>query len=94
MSALDSFMPVPDIRERFDTTVRAPRDLVMEVATGFDMQSIPVVRAIFRLREFFMRVPPVHRMPQGILAETRGLGWGLLREEPGALIICGASCRP
>lgn len=92
---LDRLIPLPDIRERFHTTVRAPRNLVMEVATGFDMQSIPVVHAIFRLRERFMGAGPVApRQPQGILAETRGMGWGLLQEEPGSLIVCGASCQP
>jgi hypothetical protein len=93
-SPLDGFMPSPDIRERFHVTVHAPRDLVMQVATRFDMQSIPIVHAIFRMREILMRVQPTPRVPQGILAETHALGWGLLLEEPGALIICGASCRP
>lgn len=88
-------MPSPDVRERFHTTIRAPRDLVMEVATRFDMQSIPIVRAIFRMREIVMRAgPAAPRVPQGILAETLGLGWGLLLEQPGELIICGAACQP
>lgn len=92
---LDSFIPLPDVQERFHTTVRAPRALVMEVATGFDLQSIPLVHAIFRLRELLMRAgPAAPRKPQGILAEMRGLGWGLLQEEAGALVVCGAWCRP
>lgn len=94
-SPLDTFMPAPDIRERFHTTIRAPRDLVMEVATTIDLQTLPLVRAIFRLREILMRAGPTPpRQSQGILAETRALGWGLLAEEPGALIVCGAACQP
>jgi hypothetical protein len=94
-AALDPFIPRPDVRERFDTIVAAPAPLVMDVAAGFDMQSIPLVRAIFRMREVIMRAPTSGpRAPQGLLAETRGMGWGLLLEEPGRLVVCGASARP
>jgi hypothetical protein len=93
--ALDRFIPNPEIRERFETTIRAPADLVMEVATHFDMQSLLVVKAIFRLREKLMRASPsAPRKPQGILEETRSLGWGLLAEQPGRLVVCGAACQP
>jgi hypothetical protein len=43
---LDLFIPQPDIRERHETVVRAPAELVLQVARGFDMESIPLVRAI------------------------------------------------
>ena len=67
----------------------------MEVASDFDMQSLPSVKAIFWLRDRLMRVSsPAPRKPQGILEETRALGWGLLAEQPGRLIICGARCQP
>jgi hypothetical protein len=94
-SPLDSFLPTPDIRERFHTMIRAPQALVMEVAANFDMQSLPVVRAIFWLREKLMRAAPSGpRQPQGLLAETRGMGWALLAEHPGEMIVCGAACQP
>ena len=73
----------------------APADLVMDVAANFDLQSLPLVKAIFRLRELVMgaaRTAP--RVPQGVLEETRALGWGLLAEVPGRLIVCGAVCQP
>jgi hypothetical protein len=95
MRPLDRFIPRPDVVERFETTIRAPAELVMKTAGDFDMQSLPLVRAIFWLRERVTgatRVPP--RKPQGLLAETRSLGWGLLAEEPGRLVICGATCQP
>jgi hypothetical protein len=92
---LERFMPHPDVRERFEVVVRAPAELVMAVASGFDMQSLPIVKAIFRLRESLLRAgSPAPRSPQGILAETRALGWGLLEEQPGRLVICGARCQP
>lgn len=95
-STLDAFIPHPDVRERFHTTIRAPASTVMEVAGNFDLQSLLPVRAIFRLREKLMRAAPpsTPRTPRGLLAETRELGWGMLLEQPGRMIICGATCRP
>jgi hypothetical protein len=95
-SPLDAFIPHPDVRERFHTTIRAPAAVVMAEAANFDLQALPLVRIIFRLREMFMRASPpsAPRKPQGLLAETRSLGWGTLVEQPGRLIIRGAACRP
>jgi hypothetical protein len=75
---LDRFIPTPDVRERFETTVHAPAALVMEIAAGFDMQSLPAVKAIFRLREALLGTKSPARIPQGIVAESRSLGWGVL----------------
>lgn len=83
MHSIDRFIPYPDIRERFDVTVRAPAALVMDVAANFDMQSILAVRLIIRCREWLLGAKPTPREPQGLLEETRRLGWGVLAEEPG-----------
>jgi len=92
---LERFIPHPDVRERFETTIRAPAGMVMDVAGEFDMQSLPAVKLIFRLRERLTRATRVvPRKPQGILEETRALGWGLLAEQPGRFIVCGATCQP
>ncbi len=91
---LDRFVPVPDVRERFETTIRAPAALVMKVAAEFDMQSPPPVKAIFRLREVLLGGRHAPRPPQGIVEETRRLGWGLLAEDPGRYLACGARCQP
>lgn len=94
-AVLDRFVPHPDVRERFETTIHAPGPLVMQVAAQFDMQSLPAVRAIIRLREALLgarRNAP--REPQGILEETARLGWGVLDEQAGRFVICGARCQP
>jgi hypothetical protein len=92
---LDLFIAHPDVRERFETTIRAPAHLVMEVASGFDMQSVPLVKGIFRLRDRLMGADSsAPRVPRGILEETKALGWGVLAEQPGEWIVCGARCRP
>lgn len=72
---LDRFIPNPDVRERFEATVDASASLVLQVATNFDMQSLPAVKMIFRLREVMLGTKPAAvRAAQGILAETKGLG--------------------
>lgn len=92
---LDRYIPVPDVRERLEITVHAPAALVMQVAAGFDMQSLPAVKVIFRLREALLGTRPHEaRPPQGIIEETRRLGWGVLAEEPGRYLVCGARCQP
>jgi hypothetical protein len=92
---LERFIPHPDVRERFETTIRAPAGLVMEVAGQFDMQSLPAVRFIFWLRERLTRAArSAPRKSQGILDETKALGWGVLAAQPGQFIACGATCQP
>lgn len=93
--SIERFIPVADVRERHETLVNAPPDVVFEVARTFDMQSIPLVRAIFRLRELLLgasHVPP--RRPQGLVAETLSLGWGVLAERPGRELVMGAVTQP
>jgi hypothetical protein len=91
---LDRYIPSPDVRERFEITIRAPAALVMKVAAEFDMQSPPAVKAIFRLREVLLGSPHAARRPQGIVEETRSLGWGQLEEAPSRYLACGARCQP
>jgi hypothetical protein len=93
-SPLDPFLPAFDARERHAVIVRAPAALVYETARRFDMQSLPLVRMIFRLRERFMGSTPVVRPPWGFFDEMRGLGWGVLEERPGERFVAGATCQP
>lgn len=92
---LDQFIPHPDVRERFETLVRAPAPLVMETARNFDMQSLPLIRLIIHARERILGTSQTGpRIPRGIVEETRDQGWGLLAEDPGRLLACGATCQP
>jgi hypothetical protein len=60
-----------------------------------DLQSLPAVRWIFRLREKLMgSATPSSRVPQGMLQELIGLGWGILVDQPGRLVVGGAACQP
>ncbi len=94
-SPLEPFIPEPDVAERFATEVKAPAPVVFEVACGMDLQSLPLVRAVFRLRERLMGAAPhPPREPQGLIQELVGLGWSLLVNQPGELVVGGAACQP
>jgi hypothetical protein len=95
-SPLDPFIPTYDARERFQLRVRAPAELVYETAARLDIQSLPLIHAIFWLREKILGANPAPISPfaSGFLAGAKELGWGVLREEPGHLFVAGAYCQP
>ena len=90
-----AFIPKPYVRDRHEIVIAAPADLVFFEATRLSLQSLPLVRAIFRTRAWLMRdtIEPQLR-PLGIVAETMVLGWGLLAHTPCRTIVMGAAARP
>jgi hypothetical protein len=93
-SPLDRYLPHPDVRERHEVRVRAPAALVFETAAAFDLQSIGLVRTIFRVRERMLGARAVARAPKGFLAEMQSLGWARLERREGELFVGGAVCQP
>jgi len=75
-------MPKADVTDRHETLVRAPAGVVFDVAQNFDLQSIPLVRAIFWLRAKILGVAemPAHLFEKGLVAETTAMGWRILAE--------------
>jgi hypothetical protein len=95
MDIIDRFLPGADIREEHEVIVRAEPSAVFATACALDWESLALVRAIFRLREFVMRSAPGERaLPKGLQAQTAALGWGKLYEEPGRALVMGAVTRP
>jgi hypothetical protein len=92
---LDRFLPDADVRERFELIVEAPAAIVMDAAKAVTLDGLPAVRGIFRLRAVLMgaeaRGP---RPPQGLLADSLAMGWGLLDERPERLVVVGSRCQP
>ena len=91
---LDRFMPSPDVRERHEGLIHAPAEIVFDVALHFDLQAIPVVRAIFWLRGKLMGAKATTRVARGLVAETMALGWGVLSHRQRREIVMGAVTRP
>jgi hypothetical protein len=89
------FIPKPYVRDHHEIAIAAPADLVFFDATRIDLQSLPVVRAIFATRGWFMgdTIEPPQK-PLGLVADTMVLGWGLLAHTPCRSIVMGAAARP
>jgi|SRR5688572_3037431 len=90
-----AFIPKPYVSDHQEIVIAAPADLVFFEATRLNLQSLPIVRAIFRTRAWLMRdtlEPPAR--PLGIVAETMVLGWGLLAHTPCRTMVMGAAARP
>lgn len=93
---IDRFMPRAEVTECHETVVHAPADIVFDVAQNFDLQSIPLVRAIFWLRAKVLRAaaPPAQLFAKGLVAETTATGWGILAERPGRELVVGSVTQP
>jgi hypothetical protein len=92
---LDQFMPGYEIVERHQISVGAPPEVTFAVAREIDLQRSPVISAIFTARERLLgaRSDAVRR-PPGLVEFVRTLGWGVLAEQPGRVIVLGAVTRP
>jgi hypothetical protein len=92
---LDRLMPEYDVVEQHSIRVAAPPEVTFEAACRIDLQDSAVVRAIIRGRELMLgsRHEPRPRS-QGLVADTKAMGWGVLAEAPGREIVMGAVTRP
>jgi hypothetical protein len=92
---LDQFMPVYDVVERHEIPIHAPASVAFAAAKDMAIDDSPVVRAIFKAREIFMRSSPLDRpLPRSLLAQTQALGWLVLVEIPDREVVVGAATRP
>ena len=94
---LDRFLPDPEVDEYHQVEVRAPAAITLAAAKETDLQSAPLVKAIFWLRAVpaLLRGEPFRPQgSRGIVEQTLGLGWGVLAEEPDREIVIGAYTQP
>jgi hypothetical protein len=92
---LDQFMPMYEVAERHHVRIAAPAAITFAAATEMDLEQSPIVRAIFKVREWVMRSHPA-RQPEtrAFLSQMRAIGWGVLAEIPGREIVMGAVTQP
>src|SRR5215218_2378960 len=92
---LDRFMPAYDVVERHRIRVTARPAETLAAAREQDLFRLPLVRVIFRTREFVMRAAADDRpQPRGLLAAALALGWGVLAEIADREIVVGAVTKP
>ena len=95
LTALDRFIPCPDVSKRREITIRAPAAVALDVARRFDMQSIWMIHAIFWLRAKLLGAKTSLMRPStGLVADMLALGWGCLVDEPDHVFVAGAACQP
>ena len=91
--SVDRFMPKWDLRKEHETIVRAPAKVVFEVAQHFNLESIPLIRAIFWLRAKLLRAS-YSPMTRGIVEETMSMGWRMLDCLADRELIMGSATQP
>ncbi|HVH26114.1 MAG TPA: hypothetical protein VM818_05120 [Vicinamibacterales bacterium] len=92
---LDSLMPSYDVVERHSVRVAAPAETTFQAAVEMDLQQSPIVRAIFKSREWIMGSQPApDRGPGDFIEQMTRIGWGMLAEVPGREIVMGAVTQP
>jgi len=93
--SLDRFMPKYDVYERHTIVVNALPDVTLAAARNQDIFGVPLIKAIFKAREWAMGSsvePPPRR--RGLLDTTLALGWRVLEDVPGRELVVGAVTRP
>lgn len=55
---LDRFMPTCDVREHHHVRIAAPAEITFGAATEMYLQQSPIVRGIFKARQWIMRSRP------------------------------------
>jgi hypothetical protein len=92
---LDRFMPMYDVAERHHVRIAAPAAITFAAAAEMYLEQSPIVRAIFKAREWIMRSHPAREEEsRAFLARMRAIGWGVLAEIPGREIVMGAVTQP
>lgn len=91
---LESFIPTYDVVERHHVMVEAPAAVTLECARNLDINDACLSRAMFKARELFMGAEHLPAPTGGLISALRGIGWGVLAEQPGHEIVLGAVTRP
>lgn len=94
-SLLDRFMPAYEVVERHHVRIAAPAETTFSAACDMNLLQSAIVRGMFRGRELILGSKPEERLiQQGLVAQAKAWGWGVLAEEPGREIVFGAVTEP
>lgn len=92
---LDQFIPTYDVAERHHVRIKAPAQTTFAAASEMYLEQSPIVRGLFKAREWIMRSHPAPgAAPRAFLERMRAIGWGVLAENPGREIVMGAVTQP
>ena len=92
---LDHYMPRFEIVERHHVRVQAPAHVTLACAKRMNLMASPVIRAIFKGREWLLGSRSEEReVPKGLVDEVLSLGWGILADVPEREVVIGAITQP
>ncbi|HEX6746525.1 MAG TPA: hypothetical protein VF092_04460 [Longimicrobium sp.] len=92
---IDTFIPEYEVGDRHEIRVAAPAEFALEALKETDLESIPLVHAIFKARALILGTEAdASELPRGLLTSTLAMGWGVLAEVPGREIVVGAVTKP
>lgn len=92
--SLDRFLPLYDISQRHETTVKAPAPMTFAAARNLDLSRSAAVRLVLQSQKLFLggRGAALQRRP--FLDQVHAMGWSLLADVPGRAMVFGAVTRP
>jgi len=92
---IEQFLPDADERTVHQIRIRAAPDAVLAAAEAFDLESLALVRTLFRVRGWLLGAKPLPpHVPRGLVEQMESTGWGTLAVEPGRQRVMGAVTRP
>lgn len=92
---IEQFLPDADERTVHQIRIRAAPDAVLAAAESFDLESLGLVRTLFRVRGWLLGAKPLPpHVPRGLVEQMEMAGWGTLAVEPGRQRVMGAVTRP
>jgi putative NADPH-quinone reductase len=92
---LDMIMPEYEVRVSHGIVVDAPPDVTFAAINDSSLVSSPLIRALIRVREAFMRGKhDSHELPDGLLSQARAIGWSTIAEQGEHEIVLGAATQP
>ena len=94
-SLLDRFIPVPEVVEHHHIAIDAPAEVVLDAAKEMRLLDSPLIRGIFRAREFVLGGEPDRRVhPEALFEQMQSIGWVVLAARPGRELVMGAATIP
>jgi hypothetical protein len=92
---IEQFLADADERTVHQIRIRAAPDAVLAAAESFDLESLWLVRTLFRVRGWLLGAKPLPpHVPRGLVEQMESTGWGTLAVEPGRQRVMGAVTRP
>ncbi len=92
---IEQFLPDADERTVHQIRIRAAPAAALAAAEAFDLESLGLVRTLFRVRGWLLGAKPLPpHVPRGLVEQMTSIGWVTLAVEPGRQRVMGAVTRP